>query len=251
MKPVLRILFLLLPVLFSTPADQAAGRSSSLSDFPALTVWAWQRPERLGFIDPSSVAVAYLDQTVYVHDQVAAEPRLQPLQVAPGTRVMAVVRIEMPSGADPESEEIKAAVAEAVLRSARRRGVAALQIDFDAVRSQRAFYAEVLRRVRRGMPAGMPLSMTALASWCAFDDWISGLPVDEAVPMLFRMGQEGRWFGRSGPAASFREPLCSGSLGLSTDEPWPDRIGTKRLYVFHPRSWTPDSLAILSKRVTR
>ena len=32
--------------------------------------------------------------------------------------------------------------------------------------------------------------MTALASWCLSDRWISDLPVDEAVPMLFQMGPE-------------------------------------------------------------
>ncbi len=38
--------------------------------------------------------------------------------------------------------------------------------------------------------------MTALASWCAGDDWLRDLPVDEAVPMLFRMGVEKNLFQR-------------------------------------------------------
>jgi len=29
----------------------------------------------------------------------------------------------------------------------------------------------------------MPLSMTALASWCESDRWLAGMPVAEAVPM--------------------------------------------------------------------
>ena len=35
----------------------------------------------------------------------------------------------------------------------------------------------------------MPLTITALASWCDGDDWIDGLPVADASPMLFRMGR--------------------------------------------------------------
>ena len=44
-------------------------------------------------------------------------------------------------------------------------------------------------RVRRRLPRDLPLSMTALASWCAGDTWIEALPVDEAVPMLSRWGR--------------------------------------------------------------
>ncbi len=171
MKSVLRIFFLLLPVLFTTPADQA-DRPASFSRFPRLTVWAWQRPELLEFLDPQQIGVAYLDQTLYVREDVMAEPRVQPLRVPAGTRVIAVVRIEMPAGHSSESEETKAKIVAALLRSARRSGVSALQVDFDAVKSQRTFYRDVLVHLRQQMPPWMPLSITALASWCAFDDWI-------------------------------------------------------------------------------
>jgi hypothetical protein len=250
MKSVSRIFFLLLPVLFVTPADQAASQGS-FSRFPRLTLWAWQRPELLEFLDPRQVGVAYLDQTLYVREDVRAEPRVQPLRVPVGTRVIAVVRIEMPPGHSSESEETKARVVEALLRSVRRGGVSALQVDFDAVQSQRTFYRDVLVELRQKMPPWMPLSITALASWCAYDDWIAGLPVDEAVPMLFRMGRERGLFDRRGPARVLREPLCSGSLGLATDEPWPAETKGKRLYIFHTRSWTNAAFTSALKRVNQ
>jgi len=249
MKSVLRIFFLLLPVLF-TPADQADS-PTSFSRFPRLTLWAWQRPELLEFLDPRQVGVAYLDQTLYVREDVIAEPRVQPLRVAPGTRVIAVVRIEMPTGHSSESEENKAKIVAALLRSTHRVGVSALQVDFDAVKSQRLFYRDVLVQLRRQMPPWMPLSITALASWCAFDDWIAGLPIDEAVPMLFRMGRERGLFDRRGPARVIREPLCSGSLGLATDEPWPAKVDGKRLYIFHTHSWTNTTFTNALKRVNQ
>ena len=242
MRSVLRTFLLLLPIFFIAPANRAAG-PMSLRALPRLTLWAWQMPERLDFIDPDQLAVAYLDQTIYVRDRMISEPRVQPMVVAPGTKVIAVVRIEMRAGVNSESEDMKAQVVSAILRSARKPGITALQIDFDAVKSQRDFYRDILLRVRAGMPQGMPLSITALASWCAFDDWISGLPIDEAVPMLFRMGQEGKWFGWQGAGKAIREPLCRGSLGVSTDEPWPSELEGKRLYVFGPRPWTAASVA--------
>lgn len=242
MRSVLRTFLLLLPIFFIAPANRAAG-PGLFPSLPRLTLWAWQMPEHLEFVDPQQLAVAYLDRTIYVRERTIEEPRVQPLVVPPGTQVIAVVRIEMPARVTSAAEEIKAQVVNAILRSARRPGIAALQIDFDAVKSQRDFYRDVLVRVRAGMPQSMPLSITALASWCAFDDWIANLPIDEAVPMMFRMGQEGKWFAWQGAANAIREPLCMGSLGVSTDEPWPSEIVGKRLYVFAPRPWTPESAA--------
>src|SRR5439155_3985440 len=58
-----------------------------------------------------------------------------------------------------------------------------LEIDFDARASEREFYRAILLDLRRVLPASMPLSITALASLCECDGWISGIPVTEAVPM--------------------------------------------------------------------
>lgn len=242
MRSVLRTILLLLPIFLIAPANRAAG-PGSLRSLPRLTLWAWQMPEHLEFLDPEQSAVAYLDRTIYVGEWMIDEPRVQPMVVPPGTQVTAVVRIEMATRITSVSEDVKALAVKAILRSARRPGITALQIDFDAVKSQREFYREILLQIHAGMPQSMPLSITALASWCAFDDWIADLPIDEAVPMMFRMGQEGKWFGWQGAANAIREPLCRGSLGVSTDELWPNEIEGKRLYVFAPRPWTPEMVA--------
>ena len=96
-------------------------------------------------------------------------------------------------------------------------GIQALQVDFDATVSQRAFYRDVLQQLRRRLPASMPL-FTALASWCIFDDWLAGLPVDEVVPMVFAWGLTN--IASDGFAADdFRAAACRHSLGIATDEP--------------------------------
>jgi hypothetical protein len=112
-------------------------------------------------------------------------------------------------------------------------GIRAIQIDFDAKASERAFYRELLRDVRNSLPANLPLSITALASWCEADGWIADLQVDEAVPMLFRMGME-----QHSPDSAFRVRLCRASAGVSMDEPMARWPSVRRLYIFHPGPWT-------------
>ncbi len=67
---------------------------------------------------------------------------------------------------------------------AQQPGVRAIQVDFDPTTSQRTFYAAVLKELRPQLPPGMPLSVTALVSWCADQSWLATLPADEAVPTL-------------------------------------------------------------------
>lgn len=134
-----------------------------------------------------------------------------------------------------------------VARLGRQADLRALQVDFDATDSQRGFYAGVLRDVRSQMPVGMPLSMTALVSWCGPHSWLHGLPVDEAVPMLFRMGGPRRL-----SAGSYRlvEPMCRSSRGVATDEPWPADLArldaATRVYLFAPQPWESSQLAIVA-----
>ena len=221
-----------------------AGPVTSLNDFPPVVLWAWERPERLDFLDPSEAGVAFLARTLTLRDdRVEVSPRAQPLRVAPGTKLMAVVRVESDRSRPPRlTPWQRAAAVSAVAAVFDAPGVRAVQIDFDAVQSERDFYRELLFDLRRRTPPALALSITALASWCTYDDWLEGLPVDEAVPMLFRMGADERQMrARVEAGAPFRSKLCRTSLGVSTDEPTmtANRPRAARVYVFHPRAWTP------------
>jgi hypothetical protein len=156
------------------------------------------------------------------------------------------VRIEVMPGATLDARKEKQAV-DLLVQSAVRPGIEALQVDFDAKKSQRGFYRDLLEDLRRRMPPSLPLSITALASWCSYDDWIADLPVDEAVPMLFRMEPDRRHARPDLPQFRIREPLCTGSVGISTHEAWPDDIAGKRIYVFADRGWHED-LDLLAER---
>jgi len=220
---------------------------------PTTTLWVWERPEDLSQIDPATTAIAFLDQTVRIGGAISSIPRRQPMSYPASVVRIAVVRIEVESGANLVGEAGQENAREAtglILDSADRPGIAALQIDFDATRSQRPFYATLLKNLRERMPADLPLSITALASWCSADDWIGGLPVDEAVPMFFRMEPDRRRAPADRPEFQIREPLCSASVGVSTHERWPSDVAGKRIYIFTDRGWRQD-MALLADRGLR
>jgi hypothetical protein len=207
-------------------------------------LWGWERPEDLRFVDADELGVAFLAATVRL-DGARASVRLRahPLLVPKGTALTAVVRIEAFPGAALSGSQQGACVA-ALHRAARLPDVRAIQVDFDARRSERDFYRSLLIRLRRELPSGMPLSITALASWCLDDPWIGDLPLDEAVPMLFRMGPEGRSIReRLARGEAFRVASCRESAGVSLDEPPLAGLRhPRRVYVFSPRPWRPEAV---------
>lgn len=251
---------------------------------PNVTLWAWERPEDLRFLLPDQAGVAFLAKTILLETPPAnsaaglsppfvVRPRLQPLRITPGTQLIAVVRIETPSTPHASfslqqsqsaahsfptfSDAQRALLASEIADLQSIPGVSAIQIDFDAPASAHALYASLLQDVRRKLPPSMPLSITAIASWCIGDPWLAQLPpgtIDEAVPMLFRMGPDAAnvaKFLRS--IDDFPVAACRGSLGLSTDEPLSHDLLTaksssaafdpraKRIYIFAPRAWTPSA----------
>jgi hypothetical protein len=223
---------------------------------PALMVWAWERPTDLRTIDPSRAGVAYYAGTVRLGgNMVATRPRLQTLQVAKGAPLVAVVRIEIDPRPTPAySRNQRQHVVEAILHLACRPHppTGGVQIDFDAPVSARGFYADLLADLRRRLPQGTRLTITALASWCLGDPWIAALPVDEAIPMLFRMGPDAATIrhGLEG-TRDFGPALCRESLGVSLDEPIPTLARGRRLFVFAPAGWSADAIHRTLTELTR
>jgi hypothetical protein len=212
--------------------------------FPYKILWAWERPEDLEFLDPHRFAVAFLAQTLVLKGGgVVSRLRRQPLNVPPDMKMIAVTRIESqkttgaPAALSPTQRE---ELVQLILRTLALRNVSAIQIDFDALVSERDFYRSLLQELRPKLPDGMPLSMTALASFCIGDPWIHDLPVDEAVPMIFRMGADDRTIKNFlANGNDFRDPVCRRGYGISVDEPvLTSRINSRRMYIFNVRSWT-------------
>ena len=235
-------------------ANQTRNRFDEIQ-FPNQILWAWERPEELEFLDSRQFAVAFLAQTLVLkNDEVDYQPRRQPLKVKPETKLIAVTRIEsqkttgLPTAL---SNTQKRKLIDLVLKTATLRNVSAIQIDFDAARSEREFYRDLLQQLRQKLPDNVPLSMTALASFCVGDRWLDDLPVDEAVPMIFRMGSDShsiRTFLTTGN--DFREPLCRRSYGVALDEPIEINFDrSRRKYIFNVRAWTEKDAQALQQEV--
>jgi hypothetical protein len=215
-------------------------REDRLHDCPQLMLWAWERPENLQWIDPNKVGVAFLARTLSLKEHtISIYSRRQPLDVPPGTYMMAVVRIESSALHLPEFPDAQVnAVVKAILAVGGDQSIKSLQIDFDARETERTAYKQILEKLRSALPEHVGLSMTALASWCAGDYWIARLPVDEVVPMYFRMGSIGNNRQEYLNYKHHWRCLCDKSIGIATDEEVDRKYKVnRRVYIFSPHAW--------------
>ena len=222
--------------------------------FPRVILWAWERPEDLEFIDPQHFGIAFLAQTLTLKNgDVVYNPRHQPLKVPTTAKMIAVTRIESQKVTREKAElsdDQRKRLVERIKKTLELERISAIQVDFDAALSERPFYRQLLEDLRRELPDTVPLSMTALASFCVGDRWLSDLPVDEAVPMVFRMGTDSERIKNLLTSGNdFRDGLCRRSYGVSLDEPVTTAFEKqRRVYVFNSRSWTPSDVSELKER---
>jgi hypothetical protein len=71
---------------------------------------------------------------------------------------------------------------------------------------------------------------------------MDGLPVNEAVPMLFRLGPINAPYAGLARSSAAAAAECRGALGTSLDEPLHVRAAGRRVYVFNASAWTPASV---------
>jgi Protein of unknown function (DUF3142) len=222
---------------------------------PRLVYWTREWLEDLHFLDPQKEAVAFLASSVeLLPDSTRVEPRMQPLYTPPGIQLVAVVHVysHLNKPAALSGDQLSETL-QALLAATRLPGVSGLQIDFDARTSEHTFYSQLLGELRRKLGPAYPISITALASWCLDDPWIHNLPVNEAVPMLFSMGSEEALIRHYlSSTDTFPEPLCRGSIGISTGEWWPDPVrGRTRAYVFNEVPWTREAVENVRTHIHR
>jgi hypothetical protein len=229
----------------------SSGRAGVRIDLPPLVLWAWDRDDDLRFLDPRDTGVAFLAGTLTLRGEgVVLTPRHNPLALPAGVRRVAVAHVETDRAEPPalSSQQLRrfvetlAAVSEEVPHHV-------LQIDYEAVTSQRAFFIDAIAALRRRLP-GAVISVTALASWCFNESWTGRLEADEVVPMLFRMGYDGRRVQtRFAGGGDFRGFECRSSLGVAIDEMPPVLPPGRRIYVFSPRRWTPETYELVRARI--
>ena len=237
-----------LALLLTACAAKNQINPSLSKQMPQKILWAWERPEDLRFLDQKRFGVAFLAETLTLErNDVIFDPRRQPLEVNPGTYLIAVTRIETnkAGGNRPAySVEQQRKLLTLIRRTLDLPDVKAVQIDFDAVASEREFYREMMIELRKRIPAGVPLTMTSLASWCTGDAWFNDFPVDEAVPMAFQMGSDTEKIKRFlANGNDWNEPLCRGSYGISVEEPLNVELKPgRRIYYFKSTAWSREDI---------
>jgi len=215
-----------------------------------LVIWAWERPEDLRFAAPQVEVAAQTGFVVLTGEGVFVRRRRFPLRTN-GPPQTALVHVQIDHRrplAWTGAQRRKAAAA--VLQIGQAPGVRRLQVDFEVRRSERPVLLALLADVRRGLPRGVSLSMTALASWCETEAWLNRAPVDEIVPMLFRMGPDGAAIrAKLEAGGDFAEPRCRTAYAVSVDAPLARAPAGRRVYLFSPRSWTAADFVSVRRRV--
>jgi hypothetical protein len=233
---------------FGKPASTFPGHGPNL---PRLVLWDWDHDDDLSFVDARDTAVAYLAATLTLRGEaVAYTPRHNPVRVRADAVRVAVVHVENDRAAPPVlSDTQRDHLVERLASIAEEVPHRVLQVDYEAAASQRAFLIDAMAALRARL-AEAPVSMTALSSWCFNEGWTGALAADEVVPMLFRMGYDGRRLrARLADGGDFRRGECRTSIGVALDELPATLPPGRRVYVFSPRRWTPQAYATVRTRI--
>lgn len=275
-----------IPVKTPAPAPAFATRQAALAALPPLMLWVWERPDDTrswlanstrssksteagdaaagADLQAQRIGVAVLDSTVLLRDGSATVRRRQQAlrlppewsasgRLLPKAPLVTIVHIDMASGAHKPllNERQKQTIVRTVTAAAKRSPSQVVQLDFEVMHSQKPFLADIIRRSRAALPDNVALSITAQPSWCVGDAWLADLPVDEVVPMAFRMtGDVKRTQEILIHDGRFPRPECQPSLGLALNEqPWPDKLRSQRLYLFNRAAWSATPMASWSVRL--
>jgi len=222
---------------------------------PKIFLWAWERPENLLFIDNKNIGVAFFAGIITFSDsETFFRPRLQPLVINSKISPIAVIRIENREKSSQLNNSQLSKAVDSIVKICSQNKISGCQIDFDAKGSEIDFYKELIFKTRGALPKSMPLTITALVSWCHLGSWLEDLPIDEAVPMFFRLGVDEYVIRNNLVGESFMKAgVCQKSIGISVDEPLlqPKYLKNRRIYIFNPDSWTLEDFSNIIKEIEK
>lgn len=251
------LLIIGLVVIFVTIAGGFIFKYLKSNSIPKIIIWAWERPENLLFINDKNIGVAFLAGSIIFKDsKITIKPRLQPLLINREIPMIPVIRIDNldKNNQLQLSDDQFSEVLEFIIKTCSQNKIAGCQLDFDAKISERDFYKKLIIKVRNGIPKSIPLSITALASWCDINSWLDDLPIDEAIPMFFRLGTDEYLIRNNLVGESFmKAKICQNSIGISIDEPLPPSkyLKNRKIYIFNPHPWTHEDFSNILKEVER
>ncbi len=220
---------------------------------PKIFIWAWERPENLLFVNSKNIGVAFYAGIITFSDaETFFRPRLQPLAINSKIFPIAVIRIEnRESSSQLKNSQLLKAV-DLIVKTCSQNKISGCQIDFDAKSLEINFYKDLILKTRNNLPRSIPLSITALVSWCHFGSWLEDLPIDEVVPMFFRLGIDEYVIRNNLVGESFMKArICQKSIGISVDEPLPqsEYLKNRRIYIFNPDPWALEDFSNIIKKI--
>jgi hypothetical protein len=154
---------------------------------PKAVVWVWDKEEDLSSINATKYIIAPLLCTIQLQvSTIRIEPRHHRIIAPHAIETIGVIRIESPKHYQFQlTKDHILQIGMSISGLQRQYHLKEIQIDFDSVRSERLFYQDLLTYIRFILPSDTKISITALASWFAFDHWWRDLPVDEIVFMFY------------------------------------------------------------------
>lgn len=165
--------------------------SNLLEQKQKMVLWIWDKDTDLSYLNAEEYIIAPLMCTIYLQaDGIRVEPRHHRFLAPASIQSIGVIRIESPRKYGFKlSEDHITQMVMIITGLLKKYNFSEIQIDFDAARSERTFYRQFLNHLRSRVPDKTTISITALASWFAFDLWWRDLPVDEIVFMFYPFKQ--------------------------------------------------------------
>lgn len=235
--------------------EKPAAPEAVAASLASGVAWIWPQSNgpqaaRPDTVTPYHEAAVLLESLVLRGRGVERGGRQHPLVLPAGVHLIPVVHVEAASDAPAELSVVQR---EAIIAAVRRHAAAAvagagvLQLDYEAPARQRDTFRALVAEVRAALPADVRLSITALAHWCAQGDWLDRLPVDEVVPMLYRLGPHANaWRNRFVRNSTLARRCRGPALGFATNDPPPSTLiaRTARPYWFDESGWSNPSLPL-------
>lgn len=204
--------------------------------WPAEFWWYWDRPAaKLPAPAPGVGAAVVVTHVLLSGAGHLRQTRRSALLLPEATPILPVVHVEIDHAQPFVGTTVQRdALRDAVVNAASRGNTPWVQLDFEVRRSEREFWRASVEAIKVALPKTVRLSVTALASWCYGDRWLGDIPVDEVVPMYFRLGRTRPDY-EARSAATVPEPRCAQAHGLADDEPpWPQALpGRRYLFLGH------------------
>lgn len=202
--------------------------------------WVWFSSDA-----PTAVQeVSVLTESIhFIGEHIEIRHRMRALEIEPGTKVTPTVHVHQDSARPLHLSARHAAVIESTLVAASRRSTSQwVQLDFEAFDEQQDFYVDLVKTLRKRLPAALKLSVTVRAGWCDKPALLASLAADEVVPMFFRMGKAADGYReRLTAKPESLAPRCrEQAIGLARQEPLPADVSARyqRRYWFNYRNWT-------------